>query len=108
MAGFDPQIPGWFCPQTDRSGRTLRTLHPRLPLPDQRPDFLKIQLVVDARVPRQIRIGQPEERDGRAEPVLLEVNEGACQLDQAFVEGRVGTLALAQPERFQHLMRLVK
>ena len=63
---------------------------------------------MEAGVSGKVGIGQPEERRLGAQTALLKMNKSAGQLDKALVKRRVRPLALAQPEGFQHLVRLVK
>src|SRR5437868_1180977 len=60
------------------------------------------------RVFAQVGLRQFEERNRRARPVLLQMNESAGQLDQALIEQTVWTATLRQPNLFQDLVCLIK
>ena len=45
---------------------------------------------------------------GRPAKLFLKMNEGARQLNEAFVEKAVGSLPLRKPEFFKHVVRLVE
>ena len=60
---------------------------------------------MDRRVLPQIGARQSQQGRRRSRSVLLPMDERARQLDEPFVEGTVGPLALSQPEWFQHLVR---
>lgn len=56
----------------------------------------------------QVRLGKFEQCRRRAEPVFLQMNESARQLDQTFVKGIVRPLPACQPEFLQNIMRFVE
>lgn len=56
----------------------------------------------------KVRPGQLEQRRGRTEPVLLQMNKRTGQLNEALVKGMIRAVPVRQPERFENIMRLVK
>lgn len=76
-----------------------------------------IESQVPGPVSLEVREGEAEKPDGGVEPasilgvlgpgrMLLEMNECACDLDQALEEG-VMIIAVAQPKVFEHVVRFV-
>ena len=63
---------------------------------------------MDGRVILKIRLGQFENRHSRREPLLLQVDKGACQLDQSLVKCALRPLTLRQPQLFQHIVSFVE
>jgi acyl carrier protein len=74
---------------------------------DQRQDRVNIQALVLAGVLAKVRAGQFEQGGGRTEPVLLQVNERARQLDQSLVKSAVGAVPIFEPKLFQNIVRLI-
>jgi len=56
----------------------------------------------------EIRLRQLEQRGGRAQPVFLQMHEGACELDESFVKISVRAVLVRQPQIFEHVVRFVK
>jgi hypothetical protein len=79
-----------------------------LPSVDEFQDTGKFQSVMNGRVGRQVRPGESEQGGGRPEPPLLQMDEGARELDQAFVKCVVRTASAFQPEFLQNIVRLIK
>lgn len=74
---------------------------------DEGERFPQIQLEKPRGVRGQVRLGQSKEGIRRSEAALLEVHEGASQLDQPLVEAGPGLPAFAQPEVFEDIVGLV-
>ena len=74
----------------------------------QRQHVLQLQRFVDRRIGFQVRFREFEQSRRRPEPAFLEVDESACQLNQAFVEGIVRLAPLSQPEFFQDIVGFIK
>ena len=55
-----------------------------------------------------VLLGEFEQGGGGFEPILLKVNEGAGELNQAFVEMIIGLAALTKPEFLQDIVRFVE
>jgi hypothetical protein len=65
-----------------------------------------IQLLVKRGILPEIGAGQFEESRGGTRAVFLQVNEGASQLNESFVEVSIGPVAIGQPEFLQNFMSL--
>jgi hypothetical protein len=91
-----------------RVHREPRLLHILDPPGNQRSGFLQIQTLITGRIFLQIRIGKFEQRDGRPQTILLQMDKCPRQLNQAFVEGIIDRVPLGQPELLEHVVRLVK
>jgi hypothetical protein len=75
------------------------------PIADEGADAVNTQMIVQRGVFFEIGVGKFEEGGGGAEAVFLQVNKGAGELDQAFVEGVIRAAALGEPEFFQDIVR---
>jgi hypothetical protein len=73
---------------------------------DQAKHAPHIQTFMVGREPLQVGPGQSKQRQGGTGPVLLEVHEGSCQLNQALVK-RAGWMApLRQPQLLEDFVGL--
>lgn len=61
-----------------------------------------------SRILPQIRLGESEQRRRRFEPVFLQMDKSAGQLNQSLVKITVKRPPVRQPQFFQNFMRLVK
>lgn len=80
----------------------------RQPLASEADDGGDVETLVDRTVGFQVGARQSEQCCGWAEPLLLNVNKGSRELDEAFVKGAIAAVAVLQPKLFQYLMRLEK
>lgn len=62
------------------------------------------QVLVDGPVFLEIGTRQAQERAGRSQPALLDVNQCAGQLNEALIECTVGLRPLRQPDFFQNFV----
>jgi len=90
-----------------RVGLEIALFQAGVPMCDQFQNCGNLQMLVLAGVFRQIRSRQFEQGGRRTKPVLLQVDKGARQLDQAFVKSAVGAVPVLEPKLFQDIMRLV-
>ena len=67
-----------------------------------------IEIIVHRGVCRQVFARELEKRSGGAQSVFLQVDECARELNEAFVERVVRTLALRQPELFKHVVGFIE
>lgn len=82
-------------------------LHPSPPVPDQMEDLHQVETVMHIRIVSQIRLCEVEEGDRRTKPVLLQMDKRPGQLDQALVEGVIGSgFPASQPEFLQDIVGL--
>jgi hypothetical protein len=56
----------------------------------------------------EVGAGELEEGCGGGGPALLEVDEGAGELNQSFVKEIIGLLAAGEPKFFQDFVRFIK
>ena len=68
----------------------------------------EIQFFMPVGILLQIRLGQPEQRGGGAQPVFLQVHKRAGELDQALVKVADRSPAVGEPQILQYLVRLEK
>ena len=80
----------------------------RQPMGDELPDDGKIQALMRRRIFFQICLRELEQGGGRTQAVFLEMHKRAGELDQSLVKISVCTVAIRQPQVFQHIVRLVK
>ena len=80
---------------------------PRTPIRDQREHGSEVEPGMGGGIAPEIGVREVEQRDRWTQPLLLQMHERAGELDQALVEGVVGTaLALREPELLEHVMGL--
>ena len=56
----------------------------------------------------QIGSSQFKKGSGRRQPILLKMNERACQLDQPLIEEIIGLAPLFQPQLLEDVMGFIK
>jgi hypothetical protein len=74
---------------------------------DQRQNIGHGQVLMLTGVLPEVCAGQFEQGRSGSKPVLLQMNERACQLDQPFVKSAVGPVPVFEPKLFQNIVRLV-
>jgi hypothetical protein len=67
-----------------------------------------IEILVPGWVFRYIRLGQSKERRGGFKTFLLQMDEGAGELNEAFVKEIVRLTPLRQPQLLEDIVRLIK
>ncbi len=65
-------------------------------------------MFVSGRIFSQVRLSEFENGSRGPQPILLQMYEGAGQLNQTFVKISVRTEALPKPKLFQNVVRFVK
>jgi hypothetical protein len=93
------------CEALERILSRLASRQTGQPKADHSQDSANVKLLVTGSVLGQIQFTEAQEPPRRTEPILLQVDECARKLDESFVEGSVGSLAVFQPELFQNFMR---
>jgi ParB family chromosome partitioning protein len=75
---------------------------------DEVQDDGKVEVFVKRRIFLKIRPGKLEEGRGGTEPVFLQVDEGAGELDHTFVKGIVWALSVGEPKLFEDVVGLIE
>lgn len=86
-------------------GFCLETFFPGV---DQVVDFGQCQAFTVIAERGEVTFAEVKEGEGRSLTLVFEVNKGAGELDEGFVECVQGGVAAFEPEVFQHVVRLVE
>jgi hypothetical protein len=81
---------------------------PTKPVLNQAKDMGEVEMLMDGRIFFKIGAGEFEQRGRRAQPIFLQMNESAGELDEPLIKRIIRPLTIPEPKLLQHIVRLIK